>query len=220
MTAAKYYNKRLTRSDTHNLRPSNQTLKDCQANLNLDKFYEEFGKVSDSKAQPSKSDYEMSKIIHKTVMDSGLKENFYGDMRFWQWLAFECDDYVKWRWSIDESNPKPSHIDRFIGGGGQTGFSLNSFSRLFGPALILLEHDESGDLLKSFWKHQQNELSISQCADTLNRDIFIGATLACTQINATNMNDKINEKIIKLNALKSSLFFDNLQPDEIVKILK
>ena len=96
---------------------------------------------------------------------------------------------------------------------------MNSFARLFGPALILLEHDGSGNLLKSFWKYQQTEQSISQCADTLNRDIFIGATLACTQINAAT-NEKIKSKIVKLNALKSSLFFDNLQPDEIVKILK
>ena len=219
MTAAKYYSKRLRRGDTHNLRPLNQTLKDCQTDLNLKKFYEEFDKVSDSKAQPAKSDYTMSKIIHQTIVDSGLKENFYGDMRFWQWLAFECDDYVKWRWGIDESNPKPTHIERFIGAGGQRGFSMNSFARLFGPALILLEHDGSGNLLKSFWKYQQTEQSISQCADTLNRDIFIGATLACTQINEAT-NEKIKSKIVKLNALKSSLFFDNLQPDEIVKILK
>lgn len=215
MIEAKYYKNRLKDQDFSGINLNSELeLVECGAKIDLSKF-KKLHQTLSSKSTGPESDFEFSQLIHKIIVDSGLAQNFYYDLRFWQWLSLELKDYVIWRWSIDEIEPKKSHVRRFIGGGGNTGFSLNSLSRLFIPAHVLLKDKSGKKLLQGFWDNQQIELSVSQCADTINDEIFIGATKAT--INCSTKD--INKKIIKLNAIKSSMFLDNIPSEDFVKLL-
>ena len=178
----------------------------------LDRFNELRGNP-DSK--PEDYDAEFSKILYDALIGSGATEAEFYDMRFWQWISItQLLEYCIWRWGIDVNNTKKSHPAKVLGGGGVGGFSLNTISRLFIPAKILLSDQDGDSLLKSFFKIQQKEQSISQSTLAVNSDVFISIVKA-----TANLNTKQTVKAIsRLNARKASICIDAMNSEEISEL--
>ena len=183
-------------------------------NINFNDFNNYFKDVKNGDGSVTIHDFKLSELIYEAILSSGLDKKFYYDLRFWQYVCLnEIKDYCLWRWKIDEDSP--SKIERLIGAGGVTGFSKNSASRLFFPADCLLREVNGKELLEDFWSLTQNELSISQSTLSINPKIFVA------MVKATNGLDGAATKnaVVKLNLLKTSLFLDIMDEDEILSLI-
>jgi hypothetical protein len=159
-------------------------------------------------------DYNFSVLIHEAILKSKLDKKFTHDLRFWQWICLnKIKEYCLWRWKIDEEMPKK--LNRFLGSGGVTGFSINSASRLYFPANGLLKESDGESLLKDFWSLTQKELSISQSRLSINPKIFIALVKATKGLNTA----ETNKAIVKLNLLDSNTFLDLMDESEIIRLI-
>ena len=226
---AKYFERKLNINDLDGVdirEAININKIDCDGAINLKSFEEKFSEyqAKDVKQRErAKTDIDFSMLIYKAIAKSDLEERFYYDMRFWQWLCLnDLQEYILWRWDINNENPKRTQYRRFIGAGGVSGFSYNSIARLFIPANILLKERDGKSLLKKFWENQQAELQISQCADVLNNKVFVAATRSVVdELKAGgDVTDRIKQKIVKLNALKKSSFLDTLEEAQIIDLMQ
>lgn len=212
---SKYYEQKILESSLEqgfdNI--SGATTLETGFNINFSRFNEYFNKVKNDEKY-SEHDHMFSKLILDAIQESNLDKKFTYDLRFWQWVCInEIREYVLWRWGIDEDSPK--NFARFLGAGGVTGFSKNSASRLFFPAANLLGKDDGDNLLKEFWKYTQKELSISQSTLSINPKIFYAIAKATKNLNG----DETKDFIIHLNFLKSNLFLDIMDEDEISNLV-
>ena len=159
-------------------------------------------------------DYNFSVLMHEAISKSKLDKKFTHDLRFWQWICLnKIKEYCLWRWKIDEEMPKK--LNRFLGSGGVTGFSINSASRLYFPANGLLKERDGESLLKDFWSLTQKELSISQSRLSINPKIFIALVKATKGLNTA----ETNKAIVKLNLLDSNTFLDLMDESDIIRLI-
>jgi hypothetical protein len=184
--------------------------------LDLSEFISTYNSINDNdELNIEDFDYEFSKIIYNILKNSSADESVFYDLRFWQWLSVEhLHSYCVSRWSIDLNNTKQSHYGKLLGGGGVGGFSLHSISRLFIPANILLREADGNNLLKSFFKIQQKEQSISQSTLALNPNLFVNIVKATVNLNTSETVKAIS----RLNARKSGLCIDLMSAEEISKL--
>lgn len=218
MIKAKRIKKKLIQSD---LEPglvlsSNTKLIDYDFSIDLNIFLDHFKSIKQkSDFKPANSDYEFSKILYDSLINSGATDAEFYDMRFWQWISLEqLYEYCIWRWNIDVNDTKPSHGAKVLGGGGVGGFSLNSISRLFIPAKILLNEPDGDILLKSFFEIQQKEQSISQSTLAVNSNVFISIVKATVGLDT----QQTVRAISRLNARKIGICIDAMSSDEISKL--
>lgn len=191
---------------------SNVTL-ETGFNINFSDFNSYFSEVKNEEKR-SDHDYMFSKLIFSALEDSNLDKRFTFDLRFWQWISInEIREYVLWRWNINEDSL--NKLERFLGAGGVTGFSTNSASRLYFPAASLLGKDDGDNLLKEFWKYSQKEQSISQSTLSINPKIFYAIAKATKNLNG----NETKAFIIQLNFLKSNLFLDLMDENEISNLV-
>lgn len=191
----------------------NEETNETGFNINFSEFKNYFNEIKNEEKN-SEHDFMFSKLIFHAIEDSNLDKKFTHDLRFWQWICInEIREYIFWRWNINEDSP--SKYPRFLGAGGVTGFSKNSASRLYFPAASLLNKDDGEDLLKEFWKFTQKELSISQSTLSINPKIFYAIAKATKNLNG----DETKAFIIQLNFLKSNLFLDLMDENEISNLV-
>ena len=218
MIKAKRLKKKLTKSDLDPglVMAANANTLDYDFSVNFDKFRNFFDSVKTQKdLKPADYDFEFSKILYDSLVNSGATDAEFYDMRFWQWVSLDqLFEYCVWRWNIDINDVKSSHYAKVLGGGGVGGFSLNSISRLFIPAKILLKESDGDALLKSFFNIQQKEQSISQSTLAINSSVFISIVKATENLN-TNQTVRA---ISRLNARKSGMCIDAMTSEEIADL--
>ena len=132
MIKAKRLKKKLTKSDLDPglVMAANANTLDYDFSVNFDKFRNFFDSVKTQKdLKPADYDFEFSKILYDSLVNSGATDAEFYDMRFWQWVSLDqLFEYCVWRWNIDINDVKSSHYAKVLGGGGVGGFSLNSIS--------------------------------------------------------------------------------------------
>jgi hypothetical protein len=218
MTEAKYYKIKQLAVDlfTSNgiiaLQGSPEKL-DCNFSFDIDPISKYLNELYQSDAPLPESDHQLSLKIHDMLTDGKIPENFINDMRFWQWISIECfSEYIGWRWQINHLQPT---ANRYLGGGGATGYSTNSISRLFVPAKILLIEKNGDKLLESFWDNKQKEQSILQNEQAINTKIFV-AMVKAFQGKKTS---EIVQATTRLSTFKNSTCFDVMDEDELIETL-
>lgn len=222
---SKYYERRLSEFDLNPDITLNKDINSIETGVNIDftDFIKLFEKNKQVTSKRAKADLDIffSEIIYKAIKDSKLNQKFIFDLRFWQWISINpLKEYCIWRWDINTNSAELQNSPRFIGGGGVTGFSKNTISRLYIPAGILIneniaENLKDGDsLFQSFWSNQQKELSICQSVLSMNKDIFIAAVRCVDGLNT----NEIKRLIADLNFRSSSYFLDAMNHEEIYEI--
>lgn len=212
---SKYYKKKISEFDLEqgfNNLDSFEIL-DTGVEIDFDEFTSYFQSVANDDSVTA-HDFNFSMLIYEAISKSKLDKKFTHDLRFWQWICLnKIKEYCLWRWKIDEEMPKK--LNRFLGSGGVTGFSINSASRLYFPADGLLKEHDGESLLKDFWSLTQKELSISQSRLSINPKIFIALVKATKGLNTS----ETNKAIVKLNLLDSNTFLDLMDESEIISLI-
>lgn len=211
----KLYEKKVTPNSLENglnIEESYATI-DTGVKIDFTEFNDFFDTVKDDESI-QKHDYDFSKLIFKAISKSGIENKYLYDLRFWQWITLnEIKEYCLWRWKINEE--APTKLNRFLGAGGVTGFSINSASRLYFPAVAIMQDSKGDELLKDFWTLTQKELSISQSALSIDPKIYIALVKATKGMKG----EAISKTISKLNLLGTSYFLDLMDIEEIITLI-
>ena len=212
---SKYYKKKISEYDLEKGFNSLDSFEALETGVEIDfNEFNTFFRSVENDDSVTVHDFNFSVLIHGAISKSKLDKKFTHDLRFWQWICLnKIKEYCLWRWKIDEEMPKK--LNRFLGSGGVTGFSINSASRLYFPADGLLKENDGESLLKDFWSLTQKELSISQSRLSINPKIFIALVKATKGLNTA----ETNKAIVKLNLLDSNTFLDLMDEAEIIKLI-
>jgi hypothetical protein len=222
---SKYYERRLSEFDIDPKIIINKEINciETGAAIDFSDFINLFDKNKHITSNVAKAnlDISFSEVIYRSIKESKLSQKFIYDLRFWQWICINpLKEYCIWRWDIDTSSNEPQKSARFIGGGGVTGFSKNTISRLYIPAELLINEPSTEDLVdgdslfQSFWSNQQKELSICQSVLSMNKDIFIAAVRCVDGLDTK----EISRLVADLNFRSSSYFLDAMSHEEIYEI--